>query len=289
MLSIRDLPVYKKSNYTFLSSPLYLLLKECEEAELFIDPFYPAVFSHLTGESPLNFRDQHGLPPKNGTLGSIPLFHGLPDSILEQIATFSRIRNYRSSHRIIQANDRGSELFLVLSGSVKVTIEDREGREIILAVVYPPDFFGEISLWDNGTRTANVSAMEPTRVVAIEKEPFLRLIREYPEITLRLLSALSARLRETDEKLMHMAYGDAYEKVSRTIYELYEKEGETENGIPFIHDRFTRQELASLSGVSRETVSRSLGAFVQAGILKIENNRIHVLNIDRLKKEGRIP
>ncbi len=222
-------------------------------------------------------------------MGSIPLFHGLPDSILEQIATFSRIRNYRSSHRIIQANDRGSELFLVLSGSVKVTIEDREGREIILAVVYPPDFFGEISLWDNGTRTANVSAMEPTRVVAIEKEPFLRLIREYPEITLRLLSALSARLRETDEKLMHMAYGDAYEKVSRTIYELYEKEGETENGIPFIHDRFTRQELASLSGVSRETVSRSLGAFVQAGILKIENNRIHVLNIDRLKKEGRIP
>jgi CRP-like cAMP-binding protein len=237
----------------------------------------------------LTNRDFQEVPPLRETLGGIPLFHGLPDPLLDQISSFSRIRNYRSSHRIIQANDLGSELFLVLSGSVKVSIEDREGREIILAVVYPPDFFGEVSLWDNGTRTANVSALELTRVVAIEKEPFLRLIREYPEITLRLLSALSARLRETDGKLMHMAYGDAYEKVSRTLLELHEKEGEQEGGIPFINDRFTRQELASLSGISRETVSRSLGAFVQAGILRIENNRIYILNIDRLKKEGRIP
>ncbi|MCL4485381.1 MAG: Crp/Fnr family transcriptional regulator [Nitrospirae bacterium] len=238
---------------------------------------------------PLTNRDHQDVYPLRETLEGIPLFHGLPVPLLEQISSFSRIRNYRSSHRIIQANDLGSELFLVLSGSVKVSIEDREGREIILAVVYPPDFFGEVSLWDNGTRTANVSALEATRVVAIEKEPFLRLIREYPEITLRLLSALSARLRETDGKLMHMAYGDAYEKVSRTLFGLFEKEGETDGGVPFINDRFTRQELASLSGVSRETVSRSLGAFVQAGILRIGNGRIYILNIDRLKKEGRIP
>ncbi len=234
-------------------------------------------------------RDYQESPPLRHTLEAIPLFHGLPEPLLDQIGSFSRIRTYRSSHRIIQANDLGSELFLVLSGSVKVSIEDREGREIILAVVYPPDFFGEVSLWDNGTRTANVSALEPTRVVAIEKEPFLRLIRDYPEITLRLLSALSARLRETDGKLMHMAYGDAYEKVSRTLFELYEKEGGIDGETPFIQDRFTRQELASLSGVSRETVSRSLGAFVQAGILRIESNRIYILNIERLKKEGRIP
>jgi CRP-like cAMP-binding protein len=88
---------------------------------------------------------------------------------------------------------------------------------------------------------------------------------------------------------MHMAYGDAYEKVSRTLFELYEKEGGIDGETPFIQDRFTRQELASLSGVSRETVSRSLGAFVQAGILSIESNRIYILNIERLKKEGRIP
>jgi CRP-like cAMP-binding protein len=223
------------------------------------------------------------------SLKEFPLFKGLPDEIITQIQSISRFRSYRESQIIIQAFDRGAELFLILSGSVKVSIEDRDGREIILAVVYPPDFFGEISLWDNKTRTANVSALEPTQVICIEKDPFLLLIRHNPEITLRFLSALSARLRETDEKLMHMAYGDAYEKVSRTLVELYTKEGDrSEDGTPYINDRFTRQEIASLSGVSRETVSRSLGAFIQAGILKIDNNRIYILNENRLKKEGRV-
>ena len=70
---------------------------------------------------------------------------------------------------------------------------------------------------------------------------------------------------------------------------LYTKEGDrSEEGTPYINDRFTRQEIASLSGVSRETVSRSLGAFIQAGILRIDNNRIYILNENRLKKEGRV-
>lgn len=222
-------------------------------------------------------------------LPGFPIFAGLDNKILERIISFSRTRGYRESQTIIQAHDRGSELFLLLAGSVKVFIEDRDGREIILAVIYPPDFFGELSLLDNKTRTATVVALEPTQAVSIEKEPFLLLIREYPEITIRFLHALSTRLRETDEKLMHMAYGDAYEKVSRTLYELLEKEGaQDSDGIPYINDRFTRQEIASLSGISRETVSRSLGAFMQAGILRISHNRIYILNRDRLKREGRI-
>jgi CRP-like cAMP-binding protein len=242
-------------------------------------------FSH----NPMSISSRPDHQELKKALSEFPLFRGLPESIIEQIQSFSRFRTYRESQVIIQAFDRGAELFLILSGSVKVSIEDRDGREIILTVVYPPDFFGEISLWDNKTRTANVSALESTQVICIEKDPFLLLIRQNPDITLRFLSALSARLRETDEKLMHMAYGDAYEKVSRTLVELYAKEGETaEDGTPYINDRFTRQEIASLSGVSRETVSRSLGAFIQAGILKIGDNRIYILNSDRLKKEGRI-
>lgn len=240
-------------------------------------------------EGPLSSFSGEEDPGLRHSLSGFPLFRDLNDDTIDRIVSFSRLRSYRQSQIIIQAYDRGTELFLLISGSVKVSIHDMEGREITLSVLYPPDFFGEIALWDNQTRTANVSALELTQAISIEKDPLLLLIRQTPEITLRFLSALSARLRVTDEKLMHMAYGDAYEKVARTLFELLLKEGQqSKDGIPYINDRLSRQEIASLSGVTRETVSRSLGAFMQAGLLKLDNGRIYVLKPDRLKKEGHI-
>jgi len=222
-------------------------------------------------------------------LDSHPLTQGLSPDQKERVSSFSRIRRYRAGQRIVEAHDKGTELFLLLSGSVKVAAEDFAGREITLAVLYPRDFFGEVSLWDNGGRTAAIETLEPTQVVAILGSPLLDLMREFPEIAFRLLSTLSTRLRETDAKLMNMAYGDAYQKVARALVEIYSKEGASENGLPYIRDRFTRQELASLAGVTRETVSRSLGAFVLAGVIRLEKERIVLLSLDRLKKEGQVP
>ncbi len=219
-------------------------------------------------------------------LDTHPLSQGLTPEHKERLAIFSKIRRYRPGHRIVEANEVGSEIYLLLSGSVKVSAEDPAGREITLAVLYSGDFFGEVSLWDNRGRTATVETLEPSQVVSIPGPPLLDLMRESPDMAFRLLTTLSARLRETDAKLMHMAYGDSYQKVARSLLEIYTKEGGLDGETPFIPDRFTRQELASLSGVTRETVSRSLGAFTMAGVIRLEKDRIVILSLDRLKKEG---
>ncbi len=219
-------------------------------------------------------------------LDTHPLTRELSQEHKAHLGTFSKIRRHRSSHRIVEANEEGSELFLLLSGSVKVCAEDSAGREITLAVLYPGDFFGEVSLWDNRGRTATVETLEPSLVISLPGPPLLDLMRESPDIAFRLLTTLSSRLRETDAKLMHMAYGDSYQKVARVLLEIYAKEGDMAEGIPYIPDRFTRQELASLAGVTRETVSRSLGAFAMAGVIRIAKDRIIILSLDRLKKEG---
>lgn len=220
------------------------------------------------------------------SLETHPLTHGLPPEHKRRLATFSKIRRHRLGHRIVEANEPGSELFLLLSGSVKVSAEDSAGREITLAVLYPGDFFGEVSLWDNKGRTATVETLEPSQIVSIPGPPLLDLMRDSPDIAFRFLATLSDRLRETDRKLMHMAYGDSYQKVARALLEIHAKEGDMKDGLPFIPDRFTRQELASLSGVTRETVSRSLGAFAMAGVIRLEKDRIVILSLDRLKKEA---
>ncbi|MHB1927721.1 MAG: Crp/Fnr family transcriptional regulator [Leptospirillum sp.] len=218
---------------------------------------------------------------------SVDLFKSLKPDEVESLEKIVRLRHYRSGQKIIQEFDRGMELFVIVSGSVKISTEDAEGREIIVSIGYPSDFFGEIALLDDDTRSATVTAIEPTSVLSIEKSDFLRFFVTYPEFALRMLAVMGQRIRKTDEKLIHMAFADSFAKIARTLLTIYEKEGvQPEGGLPYIHDRFTRQELASLSGVSRETVSRSLGAFIQAELIRVADNRIYILNENKLRRES---
>ncbi len=218
---------------------------------------------------------------------SVDLFKSLKPDEVESLEKIVRLRHYRSGQKIIQEFDRGMELFVIVSGSVKISTEDAEGREIIVSIGYPSDFFGEIALLDDDTRSATVTAIEPTSVLSIEKSDFLRFFVTYPEFALRMLAVMGQRIRKTDEKLIHMAFADSFAKIARTLLTIYEKEGvQPEGEIPYIHDRFTRQELASLSGVSRETVSRSLGAFIQAELIRVADNRIYILNENKLRRES---
>jgi CRP-like cAMP-binding protein len=218
---------------------------------------------------------------------SVDLFKSLKPDEVESLEKIVRLRHYRSGQKIIQEFDRGMELFVIVSGSVKISTEDAEGREIIVSIGYPSDFFGEIALLDDDTRSATVTAIEPTSVLSIEKSDFLRFFVTYPEFALRMLAVMGQRIRKTDEKLIHMAFADSFAKIARTLLTIYEKEGvQSEGELPYIHDRFTRQELASLSGVSRETVSRSLGAFIQAELIRVADNRIYILNENKLRRES---
>ena len=220
-------------------------------------------------------------------LQTVELFQSLKPEERFNLEKIVRLRHYRSGQKIIQEFDRGTELFVIVSGSVKVSTEDQEGREIIVSIGYPSDFFGEIALLDDDTRSATVTALESTTVIAIEKSDFLKFFTAYPEFALKLLAVMGRRIRQTDEKLMHMAFADSFAKIARTLLLIFEKEGIREkDGVPYINDRFTRQELASLSGVSRETVSRSLGAFIQAELIRVSNNRIYILNENKLRRES---
>ena len=221
------------------------------------------------------------------TLQQIELFKELPPEDLDDISSICRLRTYRSGQIIIQEADSGSELFFLVSGSVKIYTEDFEGREMILTIGYPNDFFGEMAIFTNDIRSASVAALEATALISMEREDLLSLLKKNPVIALKILSVMGTRIREMDNRLMHMAFGDAYSKIARTLLTLMEKEGQTtEEGIPFIQDRLTRQELASLSGLTRETVSRSLGTFVQTDTIRIKDNKIYLVNEPRLRKES---
>jgi len=95
-------------------------------------------------------------------LKKVPLFSELDDEELQQIATVIREQHYKKHTMIVHVDDPGNALYILKSGLVKVTIEDRDGYEMILRILYPTDFFGDMSLLDGEPRSATVTTQEPT-------------------------------------------------------------------------------------------------------------------------------
>jgi CRP-like cAMP-binding protein len=218
-------------------------------------------------------------------LRKVPLFSELSEDELRQLAGVVREQHYRRNVTIFHINDPGNALFIIKSGMVKVTIEDQTGREIILRILYPMDFFGEMALIESLPRSATVTTQEPTEALVMYRDHFLLLIEKTPRILLNMTATLSRRLRRMNELIRSLAFYDVYGKVARVLLELVTERGrQTEKGM-VIDLRFTQQELAELAGMSRETMTRTLRDFQQAGVVHIESGIITILEIDMLRRE----
>jgi len=216
-------------------------------------------------------------------LKKVPIFSGLSDSDLELLLGISRERLYPKDSIIFQKDDVGNFFFLICSGRVKVVIETEEGKEAILSILYPTEFFGEMSLLDGEPRSATIVALEDTRVLLIQRDDFMKLLQKYPDISLKILKALSLRLRKANRQIETLMFFDAPGRIARVLLEIVLDKGvKTDKGIVIDLD-FTRQELGSLIGVSRETATRTLKAFEDEGIITVEKNHIIVHSIEKLK------
>ena len=221
-------------------------------------------------------------------LRKVPLFSELEDKQLQQLAEVVREHHYKKNVTIFHVDDPGNALFILRSGLVKITIEDRSGREIILRMLYPTDFFGEMSLLDNMPRSASVTTLEPTDALIIYRGQFLDLIEKSPTILLNMTAVLSRRVRRVNELIRSLAFYDVYGKVARVLLNLAAEKGRITAEGTVIDLRLTQQELSELAGMSRETMTRTLRDFQQAGCLRIESGIITILAIDMLQREMRL-
>ena len=115
-------------------------------------------------------------------------------------------------------------------GLVKVTIEDRDGYEMILRLLYPTDFFGDMSLLDGEPRSATITTQEPSEVLTVSRDHFLHIIEKSPKILLKMAAVLSKRLRKTNELIHSLAFFDVYGKVARTLLNLASERGRNITG-----------------------------------------------------------
>jgi len=223
----------------------------------------------------------------NDFLKKVPLFSELDEEELHQLATVMREQHYKKHTTIVHVDDPGSALYILKSGLVKITIEDQHGYEMILRILYPTDFFGEMSLLDGMPRSATVTTQEVSEVLTIAREHFLHIVEKSPKLLLKMTAVLSKRLRKANELIHSLAFFDVYGKVARVLLNLAAERGRVTEQGTVIDMRLTQQELADLAGMTRETMARTLREFQQAGCIRVESGIISILALDMLRREIR--
>lgn len=223
---------------------------------------------------------------KQLVLRHVPLFYDLSPEELGKLAPLLREGSCRKNEVLFRTNDPGSTLFILRSGRVKVTLTDRHGREVILRVMQPGDIFGEMAILDGYPRSATVTALEKSHVFMLDRDSFLRFIQEHPHWSLKMLATMSRRLRKANERIGSAILSDAHGKVSRVLLDLI-PEGEWEGKKEGIRVRLalTRQQLAAMAGVTRETFIRVLKEFERAGSIRTEGKEIIIVNQADLSRE----
>ncbi len=214
---------------------------------------------------------------------NIPLFSELSDKELEKVGQVASRQRYHKDNIILIEEEVGSTMFIILSGRVKISRISDDGREVILSILSDGDFFGEMSLLDGQTRSANVTALEESELLVIRREDFLQLLRDFPQIAINLLKELAQRIRKSDEHIKSLSLQDATGRVASTLLRIAEDSGVFRRGQVEIMELPLQQDLANMAGTSRETISRVIKSLTRQGYLKKQGGKIIILDYERFK------
>jgi CRP/FNR family transcriptional regulator/CRP/FNR family cyclic AMP-dependent transcriptional regulator len=207
-------------------------------------------------------------------LSSIPMFSDLSPENLEVLAGMVQLRRFPRGAFVVGQNELGTSMYLLISGRVKVSLANTEGKELVLNYLEAPAHFGEMALVDAQPRSADVIAVTDVELFSLDAKDLSEAIRVQPRLALSLIATLSRRLRHTNSRLEDMAFHDATHRVMRVILNVATAGLET-RGAPVIQG-MTHYDIATLAGTSRETASRVISQLGRDGVVTTHGRRIVV-------------
>ncbi|MDP1716996.1 MAG: cyclic nucleotide-binding domain-containing protein [Burkholderiales bacterium] len=213
-------------------------------------------------------------------LRTVPLFSSLDDEQLRVLSPFVQLRSYPRSTFILRAGEETDALYVILSGRVKVLIPDEEGHEVILTMMGPHEFFGEMGLLDDQPRSASVETLEVCDMLRFSKAGFMNCLKDNFELAMMVIRNLVRRLRDADRKIESLALIDVYGRVARLIIDMAEEI----DGQWIVQRAPPKQEIAHMIGASREMVSRVVKDLQLKGLIRTEKRKIFILDQNMKKR-----
>ena len=216
-------------------------------------------------------------------LRNVPLFRDLDDEELERIADIAIPRTFPKKTLIFAEGSPREAVYFIVEGLVKTYKVDANGHEQIISLLKKGDMFPHTGFFDQSPYPANAEAVKQTRTFAIPVRSFEQLLLSTPTIAVKVLRVLGAKIRELQEKLQEITYQDVRHRISAILLRLAEAHGTTQNGAVVLRLPVTHQDLASMAGTSRESVSRMLNDLRRCNILEMNRNHIVLNDVESLK------
>ncbi|MEJ2609215.1 MAG: Crp/Fnr family transcriptional regulator [Candidatus Thiodiazotropha sp.] len=204
---------------------------------------------------------------------NVSIFRGMDTSDLALIEQRMVRRSYPRNTIILSEGDNSDSLYVIVSGKVKVYLNDDNGKEAIINYQEAGEYFGELSLIDDWTRSASIMTMVKTTVAIMSKQAFHQVLQSNPNICIHLLKDMVQRVRTLTDEVKSLALSDVYGRLSKTLLSLAEEQ----DGELVIVGHVTQQELANRIGASREMVCRIFKDLIKGGYITTSPNH-YVIN-----------
>jgi CRP-like cAMP-binding protein len=213
-----------------------------------------------------------------------PLFTHLPDADVDQLLRYARIERHKAGHTIFLKGSPGHGMMAVLSGQVRISAPSPEGKEIVLNLVGPGEVFGEIALLDGHERTADAVAMNDCELLVLERRDFIPFLERHPEVCIRLMEVLCARLRRTSEQVEDVLFLELPARLAKTLLRLAKEHGHMTAAGQVIDLKLSQRELGNLTGATRESVNKQLREWQAIGIVETSANRLIIRAPESLRR-----
>ena len=209
-------------------------------------------------------------------LARVPTFETLGEHDLLEVAKVAVPRSFSAHEMVFREGDTSDTCYVVRTGTVRALRGHPDGRSITLAQFGPGDIFGELAMFDDERRSASVETVEATEVVGILGTDMRRLMREHPDIAVKLVISLGRKLRETNERLARQSFQTVQSRVAVVLRDLVTQAQAGGAGETSVLVTATQAEIAQLAGSSRESASRFLATLERASVITQGRGRIVV-------------
>jgi CRP/FNR family transcriptional regulator len=217
-------------------------------------------------------------------LERVPVFETLAPEDLARVADVAVPRSFAAGQVIFREGDESDTCYVVRHGHTRAIREHSGGRSITLAHFGPGDIFGELAMFDDERRSATIEALDEVDAVAILGADMRRLLREHPDIAVKLVISLGRRMREANERLTRQSFQTVQSRVAGVLGQLVSQAQAEGAGDSEVLVTITQADIAQLAGSSRESASRFLAVLERAGVVSQGRGRVTVHDPDSLSR-----
>ncbi len=209
-------------------------------------------------------------------LKRIPFLSALTAKHLNEVFRLAEELDLGPRQSVFAKRQDADAMYIVLSGRIKIFTNSASKKRKTFAYLKEGEFFGEMSLLEDTTRTAAAQAVDPSRLLVIRKKDFQRLLAHDPKLALYLLRTVCERLRRANEEIEGLLFRNILGRVAKTMLDLGRRSGEAHGSALVLKERFTQQELADLVGTTREPFTRALSSLRRAGLVTQHDGRYSI-------------